>query len=99
VLVPAFNHPNDEKAQAILAEFFPDRAVVGIDCTDHDLRRRYSALYFSTTTLHLKGIFRLSCGVSMTTKEEAIWTTEDSENLYRVKLWEKTISPLTMKAT
>ena len=23
----------------------------------------------------------------MTTKEEAIWTTEDSENLYRVKLW------------
>ena len=34
VLVPAFNHPNDEKARAILAEFFPDRTVVGIDCTD-----------------------------------------------------------------
>src|SRR5262245_21719923 len=31
--------------------------------------------------------FRLSCGVSMTTKEELIWTIEDSEKLYRVKLW------------
>jgi agmatine deiminase len=34
VLVPAFNHANDEKARNILREFFPDRAVVGIDCTD-----------------------------------------------------------------
>jgi agmatine deiminase len=34
VLVPAFNHPNDEKARAILGEFFPDRKVVGVDCTD-----------------------------------------------------------------
>jgi agmatine deiminase len=34
VLVPAFNHPNDEKARAILAEFFPGRGIVGIDCTD-----------------------------------------------------------------
>jgi agmatine deiminase len=34
VLVPAFNHANDEKACDILREFFPDRAVVGIDCTD-----------------------------------------------------------------
>jgi agmatine deiminase len=34
VLVPAFNHPNDEKAREILREFFPDRTIVGIDCTD-----------------------------------------------------------------
>jgi len=34
VLVPAFNHPNDEKARDILREFFPGRAVVGIDCSD-----------------------------------------------------------------
>jgi agmatine deiminase len=34
VLVPVFNHSNDERARSILAEFFPDRAVVGIDCTD-----------------------------------------------------------------
>jgi len=43
VLVPAFNHPNDEKAQAVLREFFPDRAVVGIDCTD---------LIYGAGTLH-----------------------------------------------
>ena len=34
VLVPTFGHPNDQKAQAILREFFPDRAVVGIDCSE-----------------------------------------------------------------
>ncbi|HET9219450.1 MAG TPA: agmatine deiminase family protein [Terriglobia bacterium] len=34
VLVPAFGHPNDERSRAILQEHFPDRAVVGIDCTD-----------------------------------------------------------------
>ena len=34
VLVPAFDHPNDERALAILREFFPDRAVEGVDCTD-----------------------------------------------------------------
>ena len=34
VLVPAFNHPNDQRACEILREFFPDRAVVGMDCTD-----------------------------------------------------------------
>ena len=34
VLVPSFNHPNDEKARDILKEFFPDRILVGIDCTD-----------------------------------------------------------------
>jgi agmatine deiminase len=34
VLVPAFNHPNDERAREILREFFPGRAVAGIDCTD-----------------------------------------------------------------
>jgi agmatine deiminase len=34
VLVPAFNHPNDGKAQDILRELFPGRTVIGIDCTD-----------------------------------------------------------------
>jgi agmatine deiminase len=34
VLVPAFGHSNDEWAQAILRELFPDRAVVGIDCSE-----------------------------------------------------------------
>ena len=34
VLVPAFGHVNDEKSQAILRELFPDRVVVGIDCTE-----------------------------------------------------------------
>ena len=34
VLVPAFGHPNDEKARDILSEFFPERSIVGIDCTD-----------------------------------------------------------------
>lgn len=34
VLVPAFSHPNDEKARDILREFFPGRNIVGIDCTD-----------------------------------------------------------------
>jgi agmatine deiminase len=34
VLVPAFGHANDEKAREILSEFFPDRSIVGIDCTD-----------------------------------------------------------------
>jgi agmatine deiminase len=43
VLVPAFNHPNDEKARAILSEFFPGRAIVGIDCTD---------LIYGAGTLH-----------------------------------------------
>ncbi len=32
VLVPAFGDPNDEAACAILASFFPDRKVIGIDC-------------------------------------------------------------------
>jgi len=34
VLVPAFNHPNDEKAQQVLRELFPGRTIIGIDCTD-----------------------------------------------------------------
>jgi agmatine deiminase len=34
VLVPTFNHPNDERAQAVLRELFPARVIVGIDCTD-----------------------------------------------------------------
>jgi agmatine deiminase len=34
VLVPTFNDPNDRKALGILAEFFPDREVVGIHAVD-----------------------------------------------------------------
>jgi agmatine deiminase len=43
VLVPAFNHANDEKAQAILRDVFPDREVIGVDCTD---------LIYGAGTLH-----------------------------------------------
>jgi len=32
VLVPTYDHPNDKRAIGILAEFFPDRTVVGIPC-------------------------------------------------------------------
>ncbi len=32
VLVPAFGHPNDARARAILSPFFPGREVIGIDC-------------------------------------------------------------------
>jgi agmatine deiminase len=34
VLVPTFNDPNDRHALNTLAGLFPDRAVVGIDCSD-----------------------------------------------------------------
>lgn len=34
VLLPFFNHPNDQRAQQILQACFPDREVIGIDCTD-----------------------------------------------------------------
>lgn len=34
VLVPTFGHPNDRRACATLAELFPGREVVGIDCTE-----------------------------------------------------------------
>ncbi|MEP7271146.1 MAG: agmatine deiminase family protein [Acidobacteriota bacterium] len=34
VLVPTFRHPNDARALTALTEVFPDRQVVGIDCTD-----------------------------------------------------------------
>jgi agmatine deiminase len=34
VLLPTYNHPNDERASAILRECFPTRTIVGIDCTD-----------------------------------------------------------------
>jgi agmatine deiminase len=34
VLVPVFNHPNDQKALQILQELFPTRKVVGIYCGD-----------------------------------------------------------------
>ncbi|WP_394339996.1 agmatine deiminase family protein [Methanoculleus sp. UBA208] len=33
VLVPVFKHPNDEIALARIRQAFPDREVVGIDCT------------------------------------------------------------------
>jgi len=34
VLVPTFNDPNDRHALNTLAGLFPDRTVVGIDCSD-----------------------------------------------------------------
>jgi agmatine deiminase len=34
VLVPFYNHPNDARAAAVLQECFPDRRIVGIDCTE-----------------------------------------------------------------
>ena len=34
VLVPTFNDPNDRDALGMLAELFPDRAVVGIHAVD-----------------------------------------------------------------
>lgn len=34
VLVPTYRHENDAKACAILQDCFPDRRVIGLDCTD-----------------------------------------------------------------
>jgi agmatine deiminase len=34
VLLPYYNHPNDERARHILQACFPTRRVVGIDCTN-----------------------------------------------------------------
>ncbi|NJP07955.1 MAG: agmatine deiminase family protein [Chloroflexaceae bacterium] len=34
VLVPFFNHPNDQYVERVLQLQFPDREIVGIDCTD-----------------------------------------------------------------
>ncbi len=34
VLLPTFNHPNDERARATLQACFPNREVIGLDCTD-----------------------------------------------------------------
>jgi agmatine deiminase len=34
VLLPTYNHPNDERARATLAALFPTREIVGLDCTD-----------------------------------------------------------------
>jgi agmatine deiminase len=33
VLVPTYRHPNDAVAIEVLSSCFPDRQVVGIDCT------------------------------------------------------------------
>ncbi|HLQ76471.1 MAG TPA: agmatine deiminase family protein [Terriglobia bacterium] len=43
VLVPAFGHKYDEIAAGTIQEFFPGRAVIGIDCTD---------LIYGAGTLH-----------------------------------------------
>ncbi|MDR0318583.1 MAG: agmatine deiminase family protein [Nitrososphaerota archaeon] len=34
VLMPTFNHKNDKVALSILQKLFPDRKVIGIDCSD-----------------------------------------------------------------
>lgn len=34
VLIPFYNHPNDDRAAELLQRCFPTRRIVGIDCTD-----------------------------------------------------------------
>jgi agmatine deiminase len=34
VLLPTYDPPRDEEAAGVLQEVFPDREIVGIDCTD-----------------------------------------------------------------
>ncbi|NJN16791.1 MAG: agmatine deiminase family protein [Oscillochloris sp.] len=34
VLVPFYNHPNDQRSADVLQQCFPDRRIVGLDCTD-----------------------------------------------------------------
>ena len=34
VLLPTYKHPNDERARETLAKLFPEREVIGLDCTD-----------------------------------------------------------------
>lgn len=34
VLVPTYRHANDARARAVLQQCFPDRRVIGIDCTE-----------------------------------------------------------------
>ncbi|MBI4411989.1 MAG: agmatine deiminase family protein [Deltaproteobacteria bacterium] len=34
VLLPTYHHANDDRARAILQDFFPDRKVIGINATD-----------------------------------------------------------------
>jgi agmatine deiminase len=34
ILLPTYNHPNDEQARRVLQALFPEREVVGLDCTD-----------------------------------------------------------------
>ncbi|MCG8348173.1 MAG: agmatine deiminase family protein [Chloroflexales bacterium] len=34
VLLPTYNHPNDEWARRVLQELFPEREIIGLDCTD-----------------------------------------------------------------
>jgi agmatine deiminase len=34
LLAPTYNDPNDTKALEIIQSYFPDRKVIGIDCTD-----------------------------------------------------------------
>ena len=46
VLVPIFGHENDEKAKALIGDFFPGRAVVGIRC--NDLVGGYGAIHCVT---------------------------------------------------
>ncbi len=34
VLVPVYNDPNDEKALKLIQKYFPERQIIGINCTD-----------------------------------------------------------------
>jgi agmatine deiminase len=34
VLLPTYNHPNDDRARDVLTQLFPTREIVALDCTD-----------------------------------------------------------------
>ncbi len=46
VLVPLYGAPRDEQALAVLADCFPDRQIIGIDCLP--LIRQYGSLHCAT---------------------------------------------------
>jgi agmatine deiminase len=62
VLVPTFNDPHDREALGILARLFPDREVVGINCTD--LIWGLGALHCMTQQQPALGITKTARGIT-----------------------------------
>jgi agmatine deiminase len=62
VLVPTFNDPRDREALMILARLFPDREVVGINCTD--LIWGLGALHCMTQQQPATGITKPTLGIT-----------------------------------